>query len=135
MAIRKLKDHMSIGLLENGTMLFLYSDNKRTVNGYFEYDDDKQYELHWYDNKNSWRLKSSDGNDYLFELPQEMLNEWKIKTDHWQNDYVTRKEALKMKVQYFPQIILFRKIHGTIRVEVLRISKSFLDQAAKDIEK
>ena len=131
MAIRELTDHMSIGLLENGTILFLYGDERQYGVNRF---DSNEFELHWYRDKKSWKLTSGDGRVYLFELPRDMIKEWKTKTDNWQNEFTVRKEALYIKAEYFPQIILFRNMQGEIRVEVLRINKSFLDRAVHAIE-
>lgn len=126
--VYELRSHMRIGLLENGTLLFLYQENEQLANNITN----KEFTLHWGTEKNLWKL-TSENSDYYFELPKEMLAIWKKESDGWQNEFNTRRSALQLKERYFAKIFLFDTKEESVRT--LRLNKEFLDDAYVNILK
>ncbi len=121
-----LKERVRIGLLENGTILFLcqYYNNKEA------YYSDNSFTLHWENRTNNWTLKNNDL-EYHFELPKEMMMEWEMQTRNSENDFYRKMSALNLKEKYFPKVYLFDTDTACIRV--LKINKDFLYNAYNNI--
>lgn len=124
--IDDLKSRVKIGLLENGTILFLCQDKN-----YQEADrPNSDFKLYWEWEKNYWTLT----NNYLtynFELPKEMIAEWKDSSDGWKNEFDIRIGALQMKEKYFTKIYVFDTDEDCVRT--LKIDKNFLNEAYAQI--
>ena len=119
--VEDLKLRVRIGLLENGTILFLCQDynNKKGTD-----ISSNNFTLHWGDIRNHWTLKNNNLN-YYFELPKEMMMEWEKETEN------IKESALRIKETYFPKVYLFDTENKCIRV--LEINMDFLYNAYREI--
>lgn len=122
----KLEKRVQIGLLEDGTMLFLLRcDYRPSCCNYNDYYDDG-YTLHWDNEGKFWYLINGD-ECYAFELPEEMYRAWMLDVAH------RRENAINLKVERFGKIVLFgnRKdghAYGDI-IRILHLSESFISEA------
>ena len=127
--VDELTWNVNIAILKNGTLLFLHEveEYERQNSNHF-YDDQGTFRLYWDDRKSIWTLCGQE-KTYQFELPGEMLKEWKQASDQWENDFKTREKALHLKQGYFSEIYLLSNRNGKSNVETLRLNKIFLDEA------
>lgn len=124
-AIESFRDKIVIGLLEDGTILFMVKekynyDGKRNTNR-------RRYEdgcaIYWSDASKAWELYDRD-QYYSFELPKEIYQEWIESADE------RRKAALHIKQEYFSKIVLFEndtEMGETVRT--IRLSQAFIRDA------
>lgn len=128
--VEDIAERMKIGLLENGTLLFLLKD----ANGLHqkrEYRDGCT--LHWERERKSWELRTGE-ETYYFELPDAMMEEWKKNAQNWEDEYKVKRGALGLKKGYFAKIVLYGRNDGDKGPEVLHLSKQFLDDAYRKIQ-
>ena len=119
------RDKMVIGLLENGTILFMVKEKDNCSVWITEkqrrYDDG--YAIYWSRESKAWRLYDRE-QCYSFELPKDIYQEW-IESANEQ-----RKAALDIKQEYFSKIVLFES--NTERGENVRtilLSQRFIENA------
>jgi len=128
--VQKLANVISVGLMENGTIIFLVDATHYETNvTQGQYNDG--FTLHWADDKKTWLIRD-DESAYFFELPKELFDEWKLCTDDWQNEQVTRYQALGIKARYFSKIMIFNRItqdNPYVIPKTINISKMFIDDA------
>ena len=122
--IEKIERQITIGLLEDGTILFLLQreqDRKQV------YDVKPQYNgctIHWYSQDDSTWVLDDHGAVYYFELPKELYDDWKRSVGK------QRKDALRIKRDYFSKIVLFHRTEcGDEDITILHLSKRFMDNA------
>lgn len=121
-----IAEHMDIGILDNGSILFLFKP-------YIPDEDDERvfedgYSLHWSTENNYWSLYERGKEKYCFELPSELLNIWK-------NSYNTdrRGAALSLKSDYMKRITVYSKDEdGKVGIKVLTLSSSFIENALRE---
>ena len=126
--IENIERNITIGLLEDGTLLFLLQTGQEHAG---LYDNDVQEDgctIHWYsDNDNTWVLNNH-GTIYYFELPKELYDNW----EHSVGEH--RRDALRIKRDYFSKIVLF---HRTDREEenitILHLSDQFMRRAERSL--
>lgn len=119
----RISQLVTIGLLETGVIIFLVRDS-HFISPSVEYYNDG-FSLHWADNKKTWSLEN--GNErYYFELPNELMVEWKKNAD-WKDNQDTQRQALNLKENFFQKIILFGTNNNGPKI--IKLSKDFLDNA------
>jgi len=134
--VKDIADNICLGVLENGTILFLYkTENNRPENDR-RYNDG--FELHYTNEKRSnWYILTNEYK-YEFELPLPLMQEWKMKTDELEDEFLAKKQTLEFKNQRFPKILLYEtyidEYSYTLetKIEVLNISKQFLSNAVNN---
>ncbi len=126
--VQALQNRTSIGLLDDGTILFLVKlePHEAAQNQHRSYEDGCS--IHWSSgNLRYWVLR--DGNrSYGFELPEEMFRQWQT------GEAQKYRDALRLKEDYFSRITLFDP-GRTERtpVQILRLSRTFLEEAARNL--
>ena len=124
----RLQELTTIGLLEDGTILFLIRSAKseRFAKNYRSHWDG--YSIHWdAQDENTWILSNNE-QMYSFELPKEIHDQWKNTAGE------QRRNALQIKRDYFSQIVLFsRREPDHTPLQVIRLSEEFMRQAEADL--
>ena len=126
--MRIIENKFCVGVLQSGDLLFLYTDNdeKWVLNA-------KDIELHWSSDKRLWQItprqEMNRTKETWFELPDILFEQWaEMKFD--------RENALRMKESYFKYIyIMGRDTEGVARLQVIRLSKEFIDEAREHLKK
>lgn len=121
-----LQNNIVVGLLEDGTIIFMVKLNAQ--NDYSKKD--RYYdgcEIHWSDENVAWELY--DGcQRYAFELPKEIYEEWIESEDR-------RMSALDIKERCFSKIVLFENGHDERSgVRTIYLSKQFIEKAKRDFD-
>lgn len=130
-----IEKETSIGLLSDGTMLFLRKNNYALslVSDEFTYDDG--FTIHWYTEEDStWVIRFWEDrgerrylSEYLFELPKELYEEWKRSAKE------QKEEAKHVKRDYFNHITLFsRGSASEVIIKRIPLSQSFIETELKD---
>lgn len=126
--IENIKRNITIGLLEDGTLIFLLKAEPEYARLYDENVQEDGCTIHWgCENDNTWVLNDH-GIVYYFELPKEIYNHWEHSVGE------QRRDALRIKRDYFSTIVLF---HGTDRgenISVLRLSERFMHRAEQALQ-
>lgn len=123
-----IAQRMNIGILDNGSILFLfkpYSPDKDETRAFAD-----GYSLHWSTNHNYWSLYENGVERYCFELPIELLR-------IWANNYnVDRREAaLQLKEGYMKNITIYTKSEDAkISITALTLSSTFINYALREYE-
>lgn len=126
-AIEWFRDKIVIGLLEDGTILFMVKE-KYNYDGLrstkqIRYDDG--CEIDWSNTSKAWKLYDRE-QCYSFELPKEIYQEWIESAEE------RRKAALDIKQQYFSKIVLFENnMEMGEKVRTIHLSQSFIEDASK----
>ncbi|PWM39541.1 MAG: hypothetical protein DBX52_04585 [Clostridiales bacterium] len=121
---------ITIGLLEDGTILFLVrAEDTAAQEGGEQYDDG--YTIHWSTESKAWELHDQNRR-YYFELPRAILEEWK------RSIVEKRHAALQIKRDYFSRIILFegstRQGSGREEIKTIYLSEKFMQEAEQELE-
>jgi len=124
-----IERRITIGLLEDGTLLFLMREisEDRLYNHYSgAYMDG--YTIHWnYEDDGTWVLRNQE-NVYRFELPKEIYRQWKCSVGE------QRKSALRIKEEYLSKIVLFHRTRsGSEDVQIIRLSEMFMMEAERTV--
>ena len=120
--IEAIVDQITVGLLEDGTLLFLLQA-EQAVNALYRSEIRSDgYTIHWSSEDESTWVLSNQGTVYLFELPREIYRQWK-RTEAQQ-----LSDARKIKQDYFSKIVLFHKMsNGAENIQIIRLSKRFME--------
>ncbi len=120
--IESIEERITIGLLDDGTIIFLLQAEEDERANYYTSPNDG-CTIHWSsENDSSWIL-ANEGKYYFFELPRELYSEWK------QSVGEQRRNALKLKQDHFSKIILFHKTRDVgENISIIHLSKEFLSQ-------
>lgn len=134
--VDKITQSVNIAILKNGTLLFLHKLRGEEQLYYVDRnkENDGSFTLYWDEYKYVWTLCGQE-KIYQFELPKEMLVEWKEASDQWEDEFKTREKALHMKKGYFSEIYLLSNRNGKSNIETLRLNKRFLDDAYQNLYK
>jgi hypothetical protein len=124
--VEKIERRITIGLLEDGTILFLLQSEQGYKRDYDYKLQDDGCTVHWYsDNDSTWELDDH-GTVYYFELPKELYDDWKRSVGK------QRKDALRIKRNYFSKIVLFHRTDGgNEEITILHLSEQFMDNAGR----
>lgn len=117
---------MHIGLLENGSILFLFKPLVPDEDRRRAYTDG--YSLHWSDAHQYWSLYEGGRETYCFELPSELLR-------IWASSYNAGKKeaALHLKNDYMKKITIYtRSEEGEAGITTLNLSSTFIHQALQE---
>lgn len=152
----RFQKQITIGLLEDGTILFLMKEREdmeqgkaNRYEGPYEEEDENPYKdryenqygytdgytdgyaLHWNNQSDIWSLE--DGREhYHFELPRTLYEKWIAFSEE------QRSAALQLKRDYLSKIVLFgnrkdRKSRDNIRV--IHLSERFMEEAGRKLKK
>ena len=116
-----------IAMLENGTLLFLI----KGVDDNYHQDNSKYGDgvsLHWGGENNIWVLHNAK-EKYYFELPDKLFNLWATRSGSNKEE-----RAIDLKRDYFKNIILFKQVDSVTDIEVLHLSKKFIEDAIKKLK-
>lgn len=124
--IKNFQEKIVIGLLVDGTILFMIKEENLSVRSREEKRYNDGFSIHWSKQNAAWELYDGEQR-YWFELPKEIYQEW-IDSE------VERSEsALDIKQRYFTRIIMFDKNYmeqgGSIRT--INLSRDFMNSAKR----
>lgn len=123
--IRSFQQRIVIGLLEDGTIIFMVKLEQEN-NGY---EADSYYdgcEIYWSDKNVAWELYDGEYT-YAFELPKEIYQEW-IKSED------RRMAALDIKERCFSKIVLFENRYDERNgIRTIYLSKQFIEKAKRKL--
>ena len=120
---------ITIGLLDDGTLLFLLRAMSEEATFYpvEEYDDGCS--IHWSSADDSTWVLIDRGTVYYFELPEKIYKEW------LRGESKQKKDALRIKQDHFSQIVLFdRSQDGSPQIRITQLSEEFMSQAELNIQ-
>lgn len=124
-----IENRITIGLLEDGTILFLLQANQEETRLYAPEIQTDGCTIHWHRGDDSTWVLSNRGTVYHFELPREIYRQWE-RTEGQQ-----RRDALRIKQDYFSKIVLFHKTHNEVEnIQIIRLSRQFMDRAERSIQ-
>lgn len=122
--IELIAHRVTIGLLEDGTLLFLLQAEQAVNELYYSDVRDDGCTIHWHCGDDSTWVLNNHGMVYHFELPKEIYNQW-VRTEGEQ-----RQHALRIKRDYFSKIVLFNRSETHDKeVQVIKLSKEFMRRA------
>lgn len=129
--LNEIEKHMCFGVLENGTILFLYREenDRNNIREYYN-----GFKIYWSDNKKSWLIKTNEYN-YYFELPASLMRKWNNMVGDWKEEFRAKMRTLDFKAEYFPKISIYNFEEGKTSIDILEISEDFLSRAIRDLEK
>lgn len=125
--IRWFQDRIVIGLLEDGTILFMIKNGQDN----FYQEQNNTYndgcEILWSNEVDAWELR--DGRQsYSFELPKEIYQEWVESAEE------QRRAAVQIKQDYFSKIVLFENNFGERdSIRTLHLSERFIRTARRNL--
>lgn len=103
--IRSFQEKIVIGLLEDGTMLFMIKNEQDNLTQALNTTYNDGCEIYWSNEIDAWELR--DGLlSYSFELPKEIYREWVEAAEE------QRRAAVQIKQAYFSKIVLFENDFG-----------------------
>lgn len=121
--IRSFQERSVIGLLEDGTIIFMIKLNQRNNN----YMVDKYYdgcEIYWSNENTAWELDDGEQR-YAFELPNEIYQEWIEAEDR-------RMAAIDIKESCLSKIVLFQNgDNGRNVIKTIYLSERFIRNAKR----
>lgn len=119
-ACDNIAEKISVAMLDDGQMLFLYNLSNRPT----EFSEDF-YDLYWQQKNSYWILKCGSV-EYAFQLPRKIQEEW-LKNS---NSYNTlRYNALSCKEHYLSHLVVYYLEGGLAKIKILSISKERLQEA------
>lgn len=131
-AVHNLEIRISIGVLEDGNIIFLYKEDNNLNENLDRLNYEDGYSIYWSRKWKAWELRN-ETTKYLFELPKEIYDEWIKQED---NKYI---KALRIKQDHLSKIVLFDNINRKIRdkecIKVLYISQNFMNNARRQLER
>ena len=128
--IELIEERITIGLLEDGTLLFLLRAEQEESRVYASEIREDGCTIHWYrENDSTWVLNNH-GMVYHFELPKEIYRQWE-RTEGEQ-----RQHALRIKRDYFSKIVLFnRRGPHDEDIQIIKLSEEFMRRAERSVER
>lgn len=126
--ISTIERRITIGLLEDGSILFLLQAEQEHAQLYYEDIQEDGCTIHWHGgNDNVWVLNNH-GITYFFELPKEIYKNWVHSVGE------QRRDALRIKRDYFSKIVLFnRSEQANEEISILHLSERFMRRAENAI--
>lgn len=127
--IEQIEQYTTIGLLEDGTILFLLQADEEERELYTNHIHNDGCTIHWSGEQDgSWVLRDRE-NVYYFELPTEIYDNWERSAG------MQRRDALRLKRDYFSKIVIFGKVNGNEEnISVLHLSEEFMYNAEQSVE-
>ena len=127
--IEQIEQSTTIGLLEDGTILFLLQADEEDREFYTNYIHNDGCTIHWSRERDgSWVLHDRE-NVYYFELPTEIYDNWERSAGK------QRRDALRVKRDYFSKIVIFGKANGNEEnIAILHLSEDFMNNAERSVE-
>lgn len=126
--VERLAHQITIGLLEDGTIIFLLYSGQEHLQIYNGEMQDDGCTIHWYSQNDSTWVLNDHGTVYYFELPKELYDDWEHSVGK------QRKEALRIKREYFSKIVLFHRTEGeTEEITILHLSERFMRRAEHSV--
>lgn len=127
--IEAIERQMTIGLLEDGTLLFLLKAEQTDANFYINDMQEDGCTIHWSSQNDSTWVLSNKGEVYYFELPKAIYDSWERSVGQ------QRRDALRIKRDYFSKIVLFHKIgRQDESITILNLSESFMNVAEQSMQ-
>lgn len=127
--IKFIESRIAIGLLEDGTLLFLLQAGQEENRLYRPQMWEDGCTIHWNHGDDSTWVLYNCGTVYHFELPKEIYSQW-VRTESEQ-----RQHALKIKRDYFSKMVLFNRV-GTHdeNIQIIKLSEEFMRCAEDNLE-
>lgn len=127
--IEQIEQSTTIGLLEDGTILFLLQADEEERELYTNHIHNDGCTIHWSGEQDgSWVLRDRE-NVYYFELPTEIYDNWERSAGK------QRRDALRLKRDYFSKIVIFGKANGNEEnISILHLSEEFMYNAEQSVE-
>jgi len=121
----RLFKHMLVGVLENGNIIFLYSE----VPQYSPERVEIISEIHWNNQNSEWWINPTNDphNAFYFELPTKIYNDWADKQ-------FDKREALNIKEKEFKRISVFGMGNGRLVFFILKLDIDFIIGAKGNLD-
>lgn len=127
--IKRFQQRIVIGLLEDGTILFMIKNVQDDLYQKQNASYKDGCEIHWSNGVDAWELRDGQ-QSYSFELPKEIYQEWIESADE------QRRAALEIKQDYFSHIVLFENDLGERNsIRTLHLSERFIETAKRNLNK
>lgn len=127
--IKRFQERIVIGLLEEGTILFMIKNEQDNLYQKQNNSYKDGCEIYWSNEVDAWELRDGQ-QSYSFELPKEIYQKWIESADE------QRKAALQIKQDYFSQIVLFENDFGERNsIRTLHLSERFIETAKRNLKK
>lgn len=122
--VESIASKITVGLLEDGTLLFLLKNGKGNSESHnVEWQGDG-CTIWWDSGDDSTWILNDHGVSYYFELPKELYDDWERSVGR------QRRDALRIKREYFSKIVLFHRTkEENERITILRLSEQFMRRA------
>lgn len=120
----RLGRRMAVAITNSGQMLFLY----HTVDEPVRFD--QHYSLYWTHPEEPWILKSGN-NDYLFQLPKNILKVWLDKST---DELEMKREAIYCKTNFFSHMVVYYTRHGQPEIKMISIDRFLLEKALNHLK-
>lgn len=120
-----LFEHMLVGVLENGNIIFLYSE----IPNYNPERVEIRSEIHWNDEHSEWWINPSNDshNMFYFELPTKIYNDWADKQ-------FDKRVAIDIKEKEFKRISVFGMGDGRLVFFILKLDINFILNAKRNLD-
>lgn len=127
--IEAIESCITIGLLEDGTLLFLLQVEQAVNEAYRSDIRNDGCTIHWYRGDESTWVLNNHGIAYHFELPNEIFRQWVC------SEGEQRRQALEIKRDYFSKIVLFKRSETNDEdVQILKLSEEFMRHAVSNLQ-
>ncbi len=122
--IELIENRVTIGLLEDGTLLFLLQAEQAVNELYHSDIRDDGCTIHWSSEYESTWVLNNHGMVYYFELPKDICCQWLL------TEGEQREHALRIKRDYFSKIVLFNRSEAhNEEVQIIKLSEEFMRNA------
>ncbi len=120
----EIGQHMAVGVLKTGQLLFLYQKNGYSISF------DNHYSLFWQSEYEPWKLVSG-GNTYVFHLPEKIMSLWITNSS---SDIELRKNAIGFKESALSNMVVYYRENALPTIKMISIDKQNLEEARRSIE-
>lgn len=124
---KELFKHMYVGVLENGTIIFLYGETPKFKPDKIEINS----EIRWKTEDSEWKIDLKGFEDkqaLFFELPPRIYNDWADKE-------FDKKEAISIKEKEFKRITIFGIENGNLIFFILNLDLDFIKAAKINLDR
>lgn len=125
--IRWFQERIVIGLLEDGTILFMIKSETNNLHQEQNNTYNDGCEIYWSNEIDAWELREGP-RSYSFELPKEIYQEWVESAEE------QRRAAVQIKQDYFSKIVLFENnFEEKDSIRTLHLSERFIETAKRNL--
>lgn len=127
---REIRSRIALAITPSGQMLFLYKKSAPNGVDHPEVKFGEEYKLEWDSPSEPWTL-SSEGNEYLFQLPEELLLHW---LNNAEDETELKIDAIHLKEEYFSNMIVYYKYSDRQFIQMISIDRNHIFEALKRLK-